>query len=60
MHDGQIFFCDFAILPDAAQFACGFAVFGDDHDAAGFAVETIDQVLFGFSSKIKPDSADET
>ncbi len=40
--DGEVFFLDGAGFPDFAEFAGGFGIFGDDNDAAGFAVEAVD------------------
>jgi hypothetical protein len=45
--DGQIFFLDGAGFPDFSQLAGDFGIFGDDDDAAGFAVETVDEMGVG-------------
>ena len=42
--DGEVFFLDGAGFPDFAEFAGGHGIFGDDDDAAGFAVEAVDQM----------------
>ena len=41
--DGEVFLLDGAGFPDFSQFAGGFGIFGDDDNAAGFAVEAVDQ-----------------
>jgi len=45
--DGEVFFLDGAGLPDFSQFAGGPGIFGEEDDAAGFAVEAIDEVGLG-------------
>ena len=40
--DGEVFFLDGAGFPDFSQLAGDLGIFGDDDDAAGFAVEAID------------------
>ena len=45
--DGEIFLPDGAAFPDFAEFAGGFGIFGDDDDAAGFAVEAVDEMRLG-------------
>ena len=40
--DGEIFFFDGAGFPDFSEFAGDFGIFGDEDDAAGFAVEAVD------------------
>ena len=42
--DGEIFLLDGAVLQDFSQLAGGGGIFGDDDDAAGFAVEPVHQV----------------
>jgi hypothetical protein len=42
--DGEVFLLDGAGFPDFAEFAGGFGIFGDDDDAAGFAVEAVDEM----------------
>ena len=42
--DGEVFLLDGAGFPDFAQLAGGFGIFGDDDNAAGFAVEAVDQM----------------
>ena len=44
MNDGEIFLLDGAGFPDFAQLAGGPGIFGDEDDAAGFAVEAVDQM----------------
>ena len=44
MDDGEIFLLNGAGFPDFAEFAGGRGIFGDDDDAAGFAVEAVDQM----------------
>ena len=60
--DGEIFFFDGAVFPDFSQLAGGDGIFGDENDAAGFAVETIDDVRgsAGRELQIKAHAADET
>ena len=41
--NGEVFFLDGAGFPDFAEFAGGLGIFGDEDDAAGFAVEAVDQ-----------------
>ena len=43
VNDGEVFLLDGAGFPDFAQFAGGFGIFGDEDDAAGFAVEAVDE-----------------
>ena len=42
--DGQIFFLNTPGFPDLAEFAGGGGILGDDHEAGGFAVQTVDEV----------------
>ena len=42
--DGEIFFLDGAGFPDFPEFAGDFGIFGDEDDAAGFAVEAVDEM----------------
>ena len=42
--DGEIFLLDGAGFPDFSEFAGGFGIFGDENDAAGFAVEAVDEM----------------
>jgi hypothetical protein len=42
--DGEVFFLDGTGFPDFSQLAGDFGIFGDDDDAAGFAVEAIDEM----------------
>ena len=44
VNDGEIFFDDGAGLPNFAKFAGGVGIFGEQDDAAGFAVEPVDEV----------------
>ena len=44
VNDGEVFLLDGAGFPDFAEFAGGFGIFGDDDDAAGFAVEAVDEM----------------
>jgi hypothetical protein len=44
MNDGKVFLLDGAGFPDFSQLAGGFGIFGDEDDAAGFAVEAVDEV----------------
>jgi len=44
VNNGEVFFLDGAGLPDFAEFTGGFGIFGDENDAAGFAVEAVDQM----------------
>ena len=41
--DGKVFLLDGAGLEDFAKFAGGSWIFGDENDAAGFAVEAVDE-----------------
>jgi len=43
VNDGKVFLLDGAGFPDFAQLAGGFGIFGDEDDAAGFAVEAVDE-----------------
>jgi hypothetical protein len=43
VNDGEVFLLDGAGFPDFAQLAGDFGIFGDEDDAAGFAVEAVDQ-----------------
>ena len=40
--DGEVFFLDGTGFPDFSQLAGDFGIFGDEDDAAGFAVEAVD------------------
>ena len=42
--DGEVFLPDGAGFPDFSQLAGQGGVFGDEDDAAGFAVEAVDQI----------------
>jgi hypothetical protein len=42
--DGEVFFLDGAGFPDFSQLAGNSGIFGDDDDAAGFAVEAVDEM----------------
>ena len=42
--DGEVFFLDGTGFPDFAEFTGGFRIPGDDNNAAGFAVEAVDQM----------------
>ena len=42
--DGEEFLLDSAGFEDFAEFAGGFGIFGDEDDAAGFAVEAVDEM----------------
>ena len=42
--NGEIFLLDGAVFENFPQLASYFGVFGDDDDAAGFAVEPVDQM----------------
>lgn len=44
VNDCPIFFFYGAGFPDFSEFTGGFRIFGDDDNAAGFAVEAIDEV----------------
>ena len=45
--NGQIFLLDGATLQNFSQFTGGFGIFCDDDNAAGFAVEPVDQMGLG-------------
>ena len=40
--NGEVFFYDTARLPDFTELAGGGGIFGEQHDAAGFAVQAVD------------------
>lgn len=42
--DGYIFFVDFPGFPNAAKIAGCSRVFGNDHEAGGFAIQAVDEV----------------
>ena len=42
--DGEVFLLNGTGFPDFSKLAGDFGVFGDDDDAAGFAVEAVDEV----------------
>ena len=44
VNDGKVFFLDGTGFPDFAEFAGNFGIFGDNDDAAGFAVEAVDEM----------------
>ncbi len=44
MNDGKVFLLHGAGLENFTQFAGGPGIFGDEDDAAGFAVEAVDEV----------------
>lgn len=55
--DGEVFFLDGAVFPHPAEGAGGFGIFGHHNDAAGFAVQTVNQVTgqrFSRSARIFP------
>jgi hypothetical protein len=56
---GQIFFYDGAGFPEFAELAGGGGVFCDDGDAAGFAIESVDDVGGGVGTEIQADTRDE-
>ena len=43
VNDGKVFLLDGTGFKDFSQYAGGFGIFGDEDDAAGFAVEAVDQ-----------------
>ena len=45
--NGQIIFFNGAAFKNFSQFAGGFGIFGDDDDAAGLAVEPVDEMGLG-------------
>ena len=44
VNDGEVFLLDGTGFPDFSKLAGDFGVFGDDDDAAGFPVETVDEM----------------
>ena len=46
--EGEVCFLDGAGFPDLAQFAGSELVFGEEHDAGGFAIEAVDEVGRGW------------
>jgi hypothetical protein len=60
VNDGQVLLFDLAIFPKAAQLAGGAVRFGDDGEAAGFAIEAIYQVWPSIFSEMEAHSANET
>ena len=42
--DGEVFLLDGTGFPDFAEFTGEFGIFGDNDDAAGFAVEAVDEM----------------
>jgi hypothetical protein len=59
MHDGEILLADPALCPDLAQFARGCTGFGHQYQAAGFAVQTVDEVWTGTGTQMQSHTADE-
>ena len=55
--DGDVFFSHGPVFPQLAQFAGGGGVLGHDGNAAGFAVEAVDQA--GFCAQIEARAADQ-
>lgn len=59
MHDGEILFADPALCPDLAKFARGGVGFGHQCQAAGLAVQTVDEVWTCISAQMQSHTADE-
>src|SRR5262245_36165934 len=60
MNNGQIILPDVALLPEPTQSQCRFVLLGDDHNAAGFPVQTVNQMDRRARAEIQPDAADQT
>lgn len=54
--DGGIFFFHLPVFPDSSEFTGGRGVFGDEHQAAGFAIQAIDQMGRRFHSKMQTEA----
>lgn len=59
VHDGEVFLGDGAGFEDFAEFASGGGVLGGEHDAAGLAIEAVDQMGGGVRPQVQADAADE-
>lgn len=59
MDNGPVFLLDGAALPDTAEFAGGGVGFGDEHDAAGFAIKPVDEMRAGIRPEVQTRAADE-
>lgn len=57
--DGEIFFFDGAAFDDFSEFAGGLGIFCDEDNAAGLAVETVDQMRLCRISKMQPRAANQ-
>ena len=60
MHDGQILLVHVAGFPESAQFAGGLVLFRDQHHAAGFAVEPVDQMRSDRVTEMEANTTDQT
>ncbi len=57
--DGEVLLLDGATFPGAAQAAGGGVGLRHDHDAAGFAVEAVDELRMAFGAEVQAHAADE-
>src|ERR1041385_1678404 len=57
--DGEVALGNRAGFPNAAEFTGGGERLGDDDDAAGFAIEAVDQVRLRVSAEVEAHAADE-
>jgi len=57
--EGDIVFFDLAVFPNSPQFASGGFGFGNEGDAAGFAVKSVDQLRVRALSEVKSCAAYE-
>jgi hypothetical protein len=59
VNNGEVAFQDFAAFPNAAEFEGSHGVFGDQNDAAGFAIEAVDEFGAGVRAEVEAHTADQ-
>src|SRR6185437_6736288 len=59
MYNGQILLPDFARFPNPSEFARDFILFRDEHQAARFAVEAVDQMRPDPVTEVKSNTTDQ-
>src|SRR5665213_950437 len=59
MDNGEVFFGDGMLFPQFAKLAGSGGVFGDNDDAAGFAIETVNQAGSASRAEMEPRPANQ-